>query len=246
MQASMRILLAALLASVLGAPAGSASIDSVRAAQITSCDPIQRVHTFGLDMNSEVSWNGKQAANGGYVVAQDLCQRVDPATGLSGDGDPETGVGGGAFPSYQPCLPPGSIAHHMHVPGSIYWATNALVSAAYIVGTDGQDPTLPLSCLSDGVIGNDPGVEPYDCDSGTTGIAGTPMTANIVPNDLAKGVDCDPADGMTWVFFAYGAVFVGGQPVDTTATPPSLNPDQPQLQYVSVPIDGAISDVPWM
>lgn len=191
---------------------------------LTPCNPFQLVHTYtGPGAAGEV-------VNGQFVPRIDHRPLAVDGCTPGGDGDPETGFGGGLFPGAgEPCLPPGSIGHHIAAAGGSYWADNiAVLPVAWVAETDGQI----IPCVGDGIVSSDPVVEPSDCGSGAVGVYTFPFQnspATLAPN--VAGGACTPADGYVWVTMIAGPVYT--QPCATCV---------PTLLFVSTPLSGLITD----
>lgn len=218
---------------VLAQTSGSVPVGS--APGVTPCNPTQEAHSYANPETMGDSRDAQADAYGGLAIAFDGCNANVAAdynldcqtssnacyTGLvHGDGDPETGDGGGKFPAYLPCLPPGARAHHSHDPswwfggvlqaGVPYSITSVvpLVPAALIVGTDGPIDPSGNPCLGDGIIHDDPVSEPYDCGAGIIGFSDPPLGAFIVANDPAAfDLNCAPASGYVDAFVLNGPIF---------------------------------------
>jgi hypothetical protein len=150
------------------------------------------------------------------------CVNFDAQTG---DGDPESGFGGGYFPAGD-C---NSNAHHAHTSGTPYYAENdvltAILDVYYTVGTDGSvGPITALRCVGDNTVTNDPVTGPNDCGDGATG-KNSAIPATIKANGpgpvMPDGADtnCNPASGGVAGFVVVGPVYTntcGTNPIVAT------------------------------
>jgi hypothetical protein len=226
--------------------------------------PQSVIHTFTAAASGGAYTDHQEAVGGGVADVEDSCTDVDQSTTppTVGDGDPDQGVGGGAFPAVQPdCALPN--AHHQGGVGASYYATNFLLPMEWTAGTDGQVPGVPVTpgvndCTGNGVISNDYNTDPYDCYSGLTGSTSTGVNADVAPNVFSP-VDpaqpnpwgpnpyapCNGVDGLVWVFLASGASVNGFEdsPLLVIGTnPPSVTPHVPASPgaSISAPLQGTI------
>lgn len=164
------------------------------------CDAAQDPHTYFDSGVIDLMQDAQPRVGAGVTDAFDGCSL--PA----GDGDPETGVGGGAFPA-GPCVSAFSVAHHANAAGSAYYISSVLplVPAALSVGTDGGSGDGVCSG-GNSVVTGDPVTDPFDCGSGTIGLSSPMIGASIYPNQ--PGLTCTPESGLVVAFVLTGPILV--------------------------------------